>query len=278
MTPIQALLLGALQGLTEFLPISSSGHLVLAEKLLHIPMVDQNMQGLNILLHAGTLCALLLAYAQQWFTLLLAPFRRDVKNVRRLILLIVATLPGAVAGYLLEEWIAEYFQSLLYVGGAFAITGVILLLGECCDEKRQTIVHRILHPLATDAAMQTPRTAFFIGIAQALALVPGLSRSGLTISAGRAMGLSRKDALDFSFLMATPIIAGATVLSLTDFASGSLALPPQPVTILGIATSFVVSLLAIIFLRSFVVRRSFRIFAPYLFIVSAFTITLSLYT
>lgn len=150
------------------------------------------------------------------------------------------------------------FQSLLYVGIAFACTGIILLVGERCPHKQ----HRNI----------TMRSALIIGITQAIALIPGISRSGITISAGRWMGLNRKDALDFSFLMAMPIIAGASLMSLRGIIDGTVTLPPLPVLTLAIATSFVCSLLSIMFLRSFVVRRSLGWFAPYLFALSALTI------
>ncbi len=260
MTVAEAILLGGLQGVTEFLPISSSGHLVLVEQLLGLHIAPKNLQVFNVLLHTGTVLALLLAYAPVWRTLLSAPFRRDSENVRRLLLLVIATIPGAVAGLLFDDWIAMHFQSLLYVGGAFACTAIVLVLGECCQEKKRK------------PQSLTTRSAFFIGIAQALALIPGISRSGFTISAGRVMGLNRKDALDFSFLMALPIIAGASVVSIVDIIRGTVFLPPVHIIALAVAVSFVSSLLSIVFLRRFVVRRSLAWFAPYLLIASALTV------
>lgn len=274
MTLLQAITLGVLQGLTEFLPVSSSGHLVLGEHLLNVHIEQGNMQVLNILLHAGTLLALLLAYAPVWRDLLLAPWKKDEQSIRRLALLILATFPAAVIGVLFEQVIAGYFQSLLSVGVAFACTGLVLILGECCPNHRDTLLSRLLHPMKQGPHILTTRSALLVGVAQAFALVPGLSRSGLTISTGRLMGLNRKDALDFSFLMATPIIAGASVMSLKDLLSGSVTLPSVTIVTLAVAVSFATSLLAIIFLRSFVVRRSLAWFAPYLFVVAALTVFL----
>lgn len=274
MNIFEAVMLGALQGITEFLPVSSSGHLVLLEQVLHVDITPKDMQALNVLLHAGTLCALFMAYAPVWWELMKSPFVKDKENVRRLVLLIVATIPGAVAGLLFEDFIAHYFQSLLYLGGAFAVTAVVLLSGEYFSHEKHTRLHRLLHPIRGDAKKLTTRSAFFIGITQALALVPGLSRSGLTISTARIMGLNRKDALDFSFLMAVPIIGGATMLSLKDIVAGAVVLPAMQITTMAVAVSFVSSLISIIFLRAFIVKRSLVWFAPYLFIASAFTIAL----
>lgn len=274
MTLLQAISLGVLQGVAEFLPISSSGHLVLAEHLLDLRIAAKDMQVLNVLLHGGTLFALIIAYAPVWWKLLIAPIKKDTDNVRRLALLIIATLPAAAAGLLFEEWIAHHFQSLLYVGGAFMVTGSIVLLAECCPKKQKSLLHRLLHPMAQEPHKLTTRSAFFIGLSQVFALVPGLSRSGLTISAGRLMGMERKDALDFSFLMATPIIGGATVLSVSTVLQGNIVLPPVQVVVLAVATSFVASLLSIMFLRSFVTSRSLGWFSPYLFVAGALTILL----
>jgi undecaprenyl-diphosphatase len=275
MTLLQALFLGTLQGITEFLPISSSGHLVLAELLFNIHIDPKDMQGLNTLLHAGTLLALLIVYAESWINLLMAPLRNDERHSAKLVLLVIATIPGALAGFFLEDFIAMYFQSLLSIGLAFGATGLILILGEYCPHKKQSFWHRLLHPTESEPRKLTTRSVFFIGFAQAAALIPGLSRSGLTISAGRMMGLDRKDALDFSFLMAVPIIAGASIITVLDMFTGQIALPSMQITAVAIATSCVASFFAIIFLRQFVINRSLAWFAPYLFLASAVAITMS---
>lgn len=275
MTLLQAFFLGTLQGITEFLPVSSSGHLVLAELLFNVHIDPKDMQGLNTLLHAGTLLALLLVYAKTWIDLAMAPIRNDERNSTKLVLLVIATIPGALSGFFLEDFIALHFQSLLCIGVAFAVTGLVLVLGEMHKHKHHKLLHRLLHPTQSEPRKLTTRSVFFIGFAQAAALVPGLSRSGLTISAGRMMGLDRKDALDFSFLMAVPIIAGASVLALLDLFTGELTLPSSQIITVAIATSFVSSFFAIIFLRKFVISRSLAWFTPYLFALSAITIILS---
>lgn len=274
MNLMQAIILGALQGFTEFLPISSSGHLVLMEQWLDLSIAPKDLQVVNILLHAGTLLALCMAYAPVWWRLALSPFTKDMQSMRQLGLLIVATVPGAAIGLLFEDWIAVHFQSLLCVGVAFSVTGVVLLLGERFAEQEPSLMKKLLHPFKSKKPEVTWSGAVLVGIAQALALVPGLSRSGLTVSTGRVLGLKRKDALDFSFLMATPIIAGATVMSLSDLFTGTVLLPELQVVAMAVAVSFLSSMIAIMFLRSFVTKRGLGWFAPYLFVVSAITIAL----
>ena len=221
-----ALLLGILQGLTEFLPVSSSGHLVLGEHFLGLQFDPAALQGVNVILHAGTLLALLVVYYRKWIAILRAfvsgpgsTFAPSAATVDRpgpdpsmLLLLILATLPAAVTGLLFEEAIAQQFSSVGSVAVALLFTGVILILAERLPQSRRSHHLGILD-------------AVLIGIAQACALVPGLSRSGLTIAAGRSLKLNRSDALEFSFLMAMPIIAGATVLTLIDIGLGTIDLP-----------------------------------------------------
>ncbi|MDA0376476.1 MAG: undecaprenyl-diphosphate phosphatase [bacterium] len=276
MTITHALFLGLLQGITEFLPISSSGHLVLAELLFGMHIDPKDMQSINTLLHAGTLLALLLVYAQVWINLVMAPVRNDTAHSKKLVLLVIATIPGALTGFFCEDWIAIHFQSVLSIGIAFAVTGVVLVLGEMHTHKHHSFLHRLLHPTQQEPRKLTTRSVFLIGFAQAAALVPGLSRSGLTISAGRLMGLDRKDALDFSFLMAVPIIAGASVLAILDLFTGEITLPSLNIMSIAVLASFVSSFFSIIFLRKFVISRSLAWFTPYLFIVSAIAIFLSL--
>ncbi|MFA7681543.1 MAG: undecaprenyl-diphosphate phosphatase [Candidatus Peribacteraceae bacterium] len=251
MTFFQAALLGMIQGLTEFLPVSSSGHLALAEAFLHIPLSNASLQGFDIVLHAGTLCALLICYRKTWWRLLGAFFGRNHAHRALLVALIISTIPAVVVGVLFQNYIVELLRSPMTVGLAFLLTALVLLLGE------RFPVHR--------RSMALPRTrAFLIGCAQACALVPGLSRSGLTISAARMAGLSRSEALDFSFLMAAPVIAGAGLITAKDAFSGAIFLPPISIVILGFCTSLLVSIGTVLFLRRWVAMKSLGWFALYL--------------
>jgi undecaprenyl-diphosphatase len=209
------------------------------------------LQGFDVLLHAGTLMALIFCYWKLWWRVLLSPFTKDRLHQRLLVLLVIATIPAAIAGVFLESSI-ETLRSPNVVAFSFLITSLILIGGE----SRRSASGEI-HGLR-------PISAFIVGIAQSIALVPGLSRSGLTISAGRYIGLSRKNALDFSFLMAAPIIAGATILTIRDFTHGNGVMPEAVITIIGILSAFGASVLAITFLRQWVERHSLSWFALYL--------------
>lgn len=251
MTVLQALFLGAVQGLTEFFPVSSSGHLVIAEELLHTGFDAEDLLGFDILLHAATALALLLIYRRTWTDIALAPLRRDGANLKLLALLITASVPAGIIGVLFEDQITEIFRSLHMVAGAFCMTGIVLIVGP-----------RFARGKASD--QDTWRTALIMGIAQAIAIVPGLSRSGLTIAAGQGSGLSRARAMDFSFLMATPVILGATLLTMIEAWRGGMILPSATACAVGFTTSFFSSIFAVFFLRSFVVRFGLEWFALYL--------------
>ena len=257
MTEFDIFLLGILQGLTEFLPISSSGHLVLAEELLNLQLAHDTLLGVNVLLHAGTLLALLLVYWERWYLMFLSLFTRDQVHIRLLLLLVLATIPAVCVGFLFDDYIAMQFSGMHSIAVSFLTTAFVLWFGERFTNQRR-------------AENLTWANSFFVGVAQAFALIPGLSRSGLSISAGRVAGLSRKEALDFSFLMAVPVLAGASVLTFIESIVEDTVMPDIPVLTIGFVTSFVVSMLAILFLRRFVQRFSLTWFSLYLAVASVF--------
>ncbi|MCK5018071.1 MAG: undecaprenyl-diphosphate phosphatase [Candidatus Peribacteraceae bacterium] len=251
MTVLQSIFLGALQGLTEFLPISSSGHLVLAEHFLNIDFEGKSILGMNIIFHSGTLLALLIIYFKKWIQIIISPFLRNAQNKKLLALLILASLPAGVVGILYNEIISQRFSSVFSVSVSLLCTAIILWIAEYIGKR-------------IPEKASTVNSALLMGVAQALALIPGLSRSGLTISAGRMMGVSRNNALDFSFLMACPVIAGATILTFMDISSENIMLPETGILLPGFISSFIVSLFAILFLRIFVKKYGLTLFSFYL--------------
>jgi undecaprenyl-diphosphatase len=257
-TIIHAILIGALQGLTEFLPVSSSGHLVLAGIILNIPLDGSDALGFDILLHGSSLLAILLVYRRTWGQLIADAVRG--KREPRIVFgwLLLGTVPGVLAGLLLQDTVGEA-RSLKVVGMGFLLTAIVLIAGERLGARRASPAHDRL----------TTGRVLLIGIAQALAILPGVSRSGLTISTGRALGMGRPAALDFSFLLAVPIIAGATAKTLLDAWTATIRFPPLSVSIAGCLTSFVMSVAALLLLRRLVIRRSLGIFAWYLLPLSA---------
>lgn len=188
----KAAVLGIVQGITEFLPVSSSGHLILFERMLGADTGGAEMF-LGIMLHAGTLIAVLFAYAPRLWDML----KRDRKKFGFLVL---ATVPAALVGVFLGDAVDRLFFGGDWLWLFFALTAVLLLL---C-ERRIKRAH-MLRPLGV-------KNSLAVGCAQALAVIPGLSRSGTTLAAGVFCGLEREDAADFSFLMSIPVIAGAVLV------------------------------------------------------------------
>ena len=201
------ILLGAVQGITEFLPISSTGHLILIEKLLGISQENFGLT-FDALLHLGTLISLLWFFKKDWLNIITTPFRlKDKKNSQDLNLiklLIVATIPGALFGLVLEKKVETVFRSPLLVGISLIVFSFVLVVVEKWSQKSKTI-----KDLKTKDAILT-------GFAQAVALIPGVSRSGITIAAGMWEGLTREQAAKFTFLISAPIIVGAGGKKLID--------------------------------------------------------------
>jgi undecaprenyl-diphosphatase len=203
--PVEAVVLGVVQGLTELLPVSSSAHLFVVPTLL-----GWRYEGLafDVALHGGTVIALLAAFWRDWWALATQPFHADAgvrRDARALWLrLVVATIPAAVVGKLLDTIPETHLRSLLLQAAMLAAFGALLWAAD-----------RFL-PRGEDTDRPGWRAALVIGFAQCLALVPGVSRSGVTMTAGRVAGLSRVSAARFSFLLATPITLGALVLKLPD--------------------------------------------------------------
>lgn len=257
MTAIQALLLGILQGLTEFLPISSDGHLTILEMLLETPLSGRDFVGFMVVLHAGSLIALLACYHATWTRLVQSLLPGGDQSDRRLMgILMVATIPGVLAGLFFEDILATMFRGPLWLGGFFLVTALLLIIGE-----RRAPAHR---EETNDLSKLTIIQALGIGLAQACALLPSLSRSGATVSIGRLAGLSRRAALDFSFLMAAPILAGAVLLVSMQVAKGDVMLPALPMTALGFFASLVTSVVCVTGLRRLVGSTPLSIFNWYL--------------
>lgn len=253
----QIILLAIVQGIAEFLPISSSGHLVVLASLLGADAEKFDLVELNIVLHAGTLGSILVVYRQQLFTAL-------TKDWRILFLLAVATMPAVIAAVVLKLSDGDaLLESPLVAGVCLLITGVILLLSQRLSQSEQTYE-------ATSWWQ-----AWWIGCAQALAILPGISRSGSTICSGQAMGLSREGAATFSFLMAVPAILGAIVLELAkSFSQSSEAENGLPawLLLLGAIVSFAVGWASLVLLLRMVQRGRLHWFAWWCFAVGLFVL------
>jgi undecaprenyl-diphosphatase len=257
MTTLQAIVLGIVQGLGEFLPISSSGHLVVVPWLLGWP---EHGLSFDVALHVGTLAAVLYAFFDDWRRLFSAGIRATLAgrpfsdpDSRLLWLLALASVPGAVAGLLLEERAETAFRSPGLVAAAMALMGIVLF---AADRRASG---------TADARAVTLKDALMIGVAQALALIPGVSRSGATISMGLLLGYRREEAARFSFLLATPITVGAAALK-----SRYLFEPGHGVQVLaGMAAAAIFGFASIRFLLAYVRTRDYRPFAYYRLLFAA---------
>ena len=255
-TELQALVLGAVQGLTEFLPVSSSAHLVLVPWLFG--WEDPGL-AFDVALHLGTLLALLIYYRREWLAMALSVARPDPVSRRLLILLIVASIPGAVIALLLEKQAETIFRSPMLIACTLALMGVVLWVADA----RAGEAKRMDHLTMGDAVL--------IGLSQALAIIPGVSRSGSTITAGRILGVARQDAANFSFLMATPIIAGAGLHEMPKIIHGGI----DGVVVAGFVSSAIFSLMAIAALVRFVRTRTYQPFAWYRIAVAILVIAVA---
>lgn len=256
MTTFQAIVLGIVQGLGEFLPISSSAHLVVTPWLLGWP--DPGL-AFDVALHVGTLAAVLYAFAGDWARIIMAAFQGLFRgrpfegDARTLWLLALASVPGGIAGLALEDYADTAFRSPLLIAATMAGVGTVLLLAD----RRAA---RLADGAGThDALHVTTRDALLIGCAQALAIVPGVSRSGSTISMALFLGYRREEAARFSFLLATPITLGAALHKVPHLLGASNG----HIVLLGIVVSAVVGLLAIRVLLAYVRTRNYRPFVYY---------------
>lgn len=243
--------LGLVQGLGEFLPISSSAHLIITPWLFgwNDPNAFYNTQWYDVSLHIGTLLALIGFFWRDWLSLLRHAPRPASEDGRLFWMLVVASVPGAVIGFMLDRFAADFFRDkYLIIAAALSVMGVLLYTSDRVAPQRDDLQHINWFK------------ALMIGMAQSLAFVPGVSRSGSTMTMGRALGLKRETAARFSFLMAMPITAGAALLKLKDIEQTALRTAPFW---LGIAVSFVVGVLAIGFLLRYLKTNSFLPFVIY---------------
>lgn len=248
MTSIEALLLGLLQGLTEFLPVSSSGHLVLAQHFLD--SFEQPGVLFDVILHLGTIGAILVYFRSDIGRLLTAPFQTEAREDRRmLILILIGSLPTAFIGLAGNKFLASLFDRPAVVACMLLVTGAILVSAERLGQRS------VQRPVITKT------DAFLTGVAQGLAIIPGISRSGSTIALLLSRGIEAEKAARFSFLLSIPSVLGATLFEARHFdavPSGSIA-----IYLVGAVTAFLSGLCAIHLFLSVLRRRRLSWFAFY---------------
>jgi undecaprenyl-diphosphatase len=265
---LQALLMGIAQGLTEFLPVSSSGHLVLLPYVFGWDDAFIRSLGFSVMLHVGTLVALLVYFRADWLRIVPAGFAtvrdrsfRDDPDRRLAWLLVASTVPAALAGFFLNDVLETQFRSVELVVVMLVVAGIAMGVADRIGAQTRT-VGDVTFPLAVG-----------IGVAQALALIPGVSRSGISITAGRLAGLDRASAARFSFLMSTPITAGAIVFEARQLLTGEagVAIEIGPL-IVGMVASLLAGMAAIHFMLRYLRTRSLDIFVLYRFALAALVV------
>ena len=273
MTYLTAFLLGLIQGVAEFLPISSSGHLAIAQNLLHIEGAGSVPEFFDVLLHLGTLIAVFAAYWKDICEMVVEFFRgigdlahrstpSPVPPARRLILLIiVGTLP-LFAVLPIRKAVQGLGDNMVFVGAALIVTGFLLFL---CDRVRKG------HKTERSA---TWLDALLVGVGQAVATLPGVSRSGMTITAGCFVGYERRFAVRFSFLLSIPAVLGANILSIGDAVKAGINGAEVPMYLVGVVTAAVVGYLCIRLLKYVADKGRFGAFAYYCWAVGILTLVL----
>ena len=273
MTYLTAFLLGLVQGVAEFLPISSSGHLAIAQNLLHIEGAGSVPEFFDVLLHLGTLIAVFAAYWKDICEMVVEFFRgigdlahrstpSPVPPARRLILLIVVGTLPLFAVLPIRKAVQGLGDNMVFVGAALIVTGFLLFL---CDRVRK--------------GRKTERSAtwldaLLVGVGQAVATLPGVSRSGMTITAGCFVGYERRFAVRFSFLLSIPALLGANILSIGDAVKAGINGAEVPMYLVGVVTAAVVGYLCIRLLKYVADKGRFGAFAYYCWAVGILTLVL----
>jgi len=261
LTIFNSIILGIVQGIGEFLPISSSGHLLFIPWLFNWDY--ENSLSFDIALHVGTLIAVLAFFWRDWFVLIKDGLTKGLKTKEGKMFwwLVVATIPGVLAGALLDDFAESFFRGQympIVLACSLSIMGILLFVSDKFGKNEVDYEH-----------LTFPKT-LFIGISQAFAIIPGTSRSGVTMTMARALGITRESAAKFSFLLSTPIIAGAAVYQFV-FKSSELVMSEilSVPFFVGIITAIVVGFLSIKFLMKYLKTSNFNIFVVYRLIVAA---------
>ena len=276
MSYLSAIILGLVQGVAEFLPISSSGHLSIFQHFFGLTTAESSNLFFDVLLHLGTLIAVFIAYRHEIGELIVGFFtlfsrkEQTVSNARNyfparrmILLIIVATLPLFLI-LPIKDQIEGLYDNTFFIGGALIVTGLLLYFSDRAargykNERSATLLDAVL-----------------VGVAQALATVPGLSRSGTTISAGLARRFDRPFAVRFSFIMSIPAVLGANILSLVDAVQEGIDWSLMPMYLVGVIVAAVSGYLCICLLKYIASRGKFGGFAYYCWAVGVFTLIMSL--
>ncbi len=278
MNIFQIIVLGAVQGATEFIPVSSSAHILIFEKILGVSSENENLNAISVFLHLGTLIALLLYYRLRLKTYALDLFSKDKQKARTTLKLVfkiaIASIPIALVGFLIENNLDEFYgkvenqdKALLLISTTLFLFGLLFIFSEKLFKNSNSKITELKY-----------KNSFFIGLLQILALIYGISRSGSTIIAGMLNGLKKEEALDFSFLVSIPVVGGATIYKTSELiVNNSLTSTDVTNYIAGVVSSFVVGYFSISFLFKFIKTNNLKIFGIYRILLSAGIILMLLF-
>ena len=258
MTILQSIILGIVQGLTELLPISSSAHLNLIPTIFNWTVPES----FDVALHFGTLLAIGIFFFKDWIELIKGGYNLAIKKKksvegRMFWYLVIATIPGGIIGFILDKYAEGILTKPLIIAIALIVMGIVLYLIDKYAKKE------------TEYKDMTFKQTFLIGLSQSLAFIPGVSRSGITMTTGRALGVKREAVAKYSFMLSTPIVLAATIFKLKDFIEYFLVANISGIIAfaMGVLMSFVVGILVIKFLLEYLKKGSFKVFAIYRIIV-----------
>ena len=254
---IKTILYGIIEGITEWLPVSSTGHLILAEKYLNMGFDESFLELFRVVIQLGAILAVVVLFFPKLWPFCADKSKGYIKKNTWVMWfkIVVATLPAMVLGLLLDDWLEEHLYNYIVVAAMLILYGVFFIL----------IENRHKKPRIRSIDQLTYKDALIIGFWQVLAMIPGTSRSGATIVGGLLLGLARPVAAEFTFFLAIPVMAGASGLKLVKFVADGGAFTGGEVAALalGCAVAFAVSVAAIRFLVSFVQKHDFKVFGWY---------------
>ncbi|MFO0920768.1 MAG: undecaprenyl-diphosphatase UppP [Candidatus Saccharimonadales bacterium] len=260
MSYIEAIILGIIQGLTEFIPVSSSGHLLIAHEVLGI---NETGLAFDVALHIGTFTALVIFFWKDIYELVLGIFGKNDKG-KLAWLIVLATIPAVIGGILLQDLAESSFRSPLLVGVNLIWVALAMIAAERYTANKKT--------KKTELDNINTKQGMIVGLAQVVALIPGVSRSGSTITAGIFAGIDRVSATRFSFLLAIPITFGAILKVMTDSQTISQVNSQVGIFLVGILSAFISGVFAIRFLIKYLSKHSLNVFAYYRIIVGLIVI------
>ncbi len=264
LTLLQAAILGVVQGITEWLPISSTGHMILVDEFIHMNISAAFKEMFLVVIQFGSILAVVVLYFHKLnpFSLKKTPAERR-STLSLWTKVIVAVIPPGIVGLLLDDWFNEHFYNYQVVAIALIVYGILFIVLERYNRKRR--------PRITSVDDMDYKTALLIGVCDILPLIPGTSRSGSTILGGILLGASRNVAAEFSFFLAIPIMLGASLLKIVKFGFQFTALEWQ-VLLVGMVVAFVVSVIAIKFLMGYIRKHDFTAFGWYRIILGLLVI------